>query len=243
MNDDTTDEPSSGLATASLVIGVIALPLSVVLIGGALGLGGIVLGARHLARRRGARRRAWAGIMLSTAAIVMTGLVLYAQVVFQQRANAEMARWEGVASPAFSVTTLDGTAVDSTTLRGKRVLLDFWATWCAPCRLQTAALERLVREKPRDDVVVLGISTEDAATVRAFLADNPVTYPIVSVERGVLPPPYSRMVAVPAAYVIDRNGVIQFGRVGVLTSEELERLVWNAPDLATAPKAAPTDDP
>jgi len=51
------------------------------------------------------------------------------------------------------------------------------------------------------------------------------------------------MVAVPAAYVIDRNGVIQFGRAGVLTSEELERLVWDAPDVATAPKATPTDDP
>ena len=74
-------------------------------------------------------------------------------------------------------------------------------------------------------------------------ASNPVTYPVVSVQPGSLPAPYSRMVAVPAAYVIDRNGVIQFGRAGVLTSEELERLVWDAPDVATAPKATPTDDP
>ena len=242
MSDDSTGKASGSLATASLIIGLIAVPLSVILIGGALGLGGIVLGARHLARRRGARRRAWLGIVLSAAAVVMTGMVMYAQAVLQRHANAAMARWEGVASPAFVVTTLDGMAVDSTKLRGKRVLLDFWATWCTPCRLQMGALERLSREKQRDDIVVLGISNEDVATIRNFLAKNPVAYPIVSVERTGLPAPYSQVLAVPAAYVIDRNGIIQFGRVGVLTSEELERLVWDAPDVAAAPKAPPTDD-
>jgi peroxiredoxin len=242
-DDDATGKPSSSLATASFIIGLIALPLSVVRIGGALGLGGLWLGARHLARRRGARRRAWLGVALSTTAVVMTGLLMYVQITLLQGAHAAMARWEGVASPAFAVTTLDGMAVDSTKLRGKRVLLDFWATWCTPCRLQMAALERLSRDKKRDDIVLLGISDEDVATIRNFLAKNPVGYPIVSVEQGGLPAPYSQVVAVPAAYVIDRNGIIQFGRVGVLTSEELERLVWNAPDVATAPKAPPTDGP
>jgi peroxiredoxin len=242
MSDDVTGKPSSRLATASLIIGLIAVPLSVVLIGGALGLGGIMLGARHLTRRRGARRRAWVGIVLSAAAVVMTGMVIYSQAVLQRQAQAAMARWEGVASPGFVVSTLDGMALDSTKLRGKRVLLDFWATWCMPCRLQMGALERLSREKHRDDIVVLGISNENVATIRDFLAKNPVAYPIISVERAGLPAPYSQVPAVPAAYVIDRNGIIQFGRVGVLTFEELERLVWDAPDVATAPKAPPTDD-
>jgi peroxiredoxin len=239
---DATKERSVSLATVSLIIGLVALPLSLIRIGGALGLGGIWLGARHLARRHGARRRAWLGVVLSAAAVINTGIVMYMQAVLVGRANAVMARWEGVASPGFVVTTLDGMAVDSTKLRGKRVLLDFWATWCAPCRLQMAALERLSREKQRDDIIVLGISDEDAATLRTFLAKNPVAYPIASVERAGLPAPYSQVLAVPAAYVIDRNGVIQFGRAGVLTSEELERLVWDAPDVATAPKAPPSDD-
>src|SRR5204863_9112307 len=144
----------------------------------------------------------------------MTGMMMYAQVVLVRRTHVEMARWEGVASPAFVVTALDGTAVDSTKLRGKRVLLDFWATWCAPCRLQMTALERLVREKRRDDIVVLGISDEDAATLRTFLAKNPVGYPVASLERAGLPAPYAHVLAIPTVYVIDRNGVIQFGRAG-----------------------------
>jgi peroxiredoxin len=242
LSDATTNKPSTRLATASVIIGVISLPLSVILIGGALGLGGIVLGARHLARRPGARRRAWIGISLSAVAVINAGMVMYMQVVFMRRANAAMARWEGVASPAFTVTTLDGTGVDSTTLHGKRVLLDFWATWCAPCRIQMAALEHLVRKKHRDDVVVLGISDEDPATLQAFLAKNPVAYPIASVERAGLPAPFSQILAVPSAYVIDRNGVIQFARPGVLTAEELERLVWDAPDVAAAPKPPPSGD-
>src|SRR5262249_33293167 len=157
-----------------------------------------------------ARRRAWLGIALSALAVVMTGVMMYAQIALSRRAQAAMARWEGVASPPFALTTIDGTAVDSTTLRGKRVLLDFWATWCAPCRAQTAALAQLVREKQREDVVVLGISYENAETIRAFLAKNPVAYPVVSVEPAALPEPYSQVSLVPAAYVIDRNGVIQF---------------------------------
>jgi peroxiredoxin len=223
-------------------IGLIALPLSLILIGGALGLGGVVLGARHLARRPGARRRAWFGIGLCTTAVVVSGMVLYSKAVFVRRASAAIARWEGVASPAFVVTTLDGTVVDSAKLRGKRVLLDFWATWCVPCRLQAAALEHLLREKPRDDVVVLGISSEDVATIRTFLVDHPVAYPVASVQRGALPAPYSQVLALPTAYVIDRNGVIQFGRAGTLTSSEIEKLVWDAPDMEAAPKAPPIDD-
>jgi peroxiredoxin len=242
MSDATTDKPSTRLATASVIIGVISLPLSVILIGGALGLGGIVLGARHLARRPGARRRAWIGITLSAVAVINTGMVLYLQAVFIRRAHEAMARWEGVASPAFTVTTLDGTAIDSTKLHGKRVLLDFWATWCAPCRIQMGALEHLVREKHRDDIVVLGISDEDPATLRTFLEKNPVAYPIASVERAGLPAPFSQILAVPSAWVIDRHGVIQFGRAGVLTADELERLVWDAPDVATAPKPPPPGD-
>jgi peroxiredoxin len=241
MSDDATDKPSARLATTSVIVGLIALPLSVIRIGGALGLGGIWLGARHLARRYGARRRAWLGIVLSAIAVVNTGVLMYAEAVLLRQAHEVMARWEGVASPAFVVTTLDGTAVDSTKLRGKRVLLDFWATWCAPCRLQMAALERLSREKQSEDIVLLGISDEDPTILRTFLAKNPVAYPIVSVDRAGLPAPYSQVLSVPAAYVIDRNGIIQFGRVGVLTSEELERLVWGAPDMATAPKPPPSD--
>jgi peroxiredoxin len=242
--DPSSSDPvqSTRLATASFVIGLVALPLSVALIGGALGLGGIVLGARHLMRRRVARRRAWLGIVMSTGAVAIAGLVMYAQSVLMGQAQAAMSRWEGVASPGFVVTPLDGQAVDSTSLRGKRVLLDFWATWCAPCRLQMAALERLARDKKRDDVVVLGISNEDAETIRSFLAKNPVAYPVASVAGAGLPAPYSQIVAVPAAYVIDRNGIIQFGRVGVLSSDELERLVWNAPDVTTAPKAPPAGE-
>ena len=239
MSDAATKKPSTRLATTSLVFGVISLPLSFILIGGALGLGGIVLGARHLARRSGARRRAWIGIALSALAVINTGLVMYMQAVFIGRAHEAMARWEGVASPAFVVTTLEGTAVDSTKLHGKRVLLDFWATWCAPCRIQMAGLERLVREKKRDDIVVLGISDEDPETLRTFLAKNPVAYPIASVARTGLPAPYSQVMAVPSAWIIDRNGLIQFGRAGVLTTEELQRLVWDAPDVATAPKPPP----
>ncbi len=241
MSDDATKRTSSGLATASFVIGLIALPLSVIRIGAALGLGGIFLGVRHLTRRRGARRRAWLGITLSTTAVVMTGLTMYAQVALLRRAHERMARWEGVASPPFAVTTLDGTAVESSNLRGKRVLLDFWATWCMPCRYQMAALERLVREKRRDDVVVLGISNEDVVTIRTFLAENPVAYPVASVDLAALPMPYSQVPAVPTAWVIDRNGVIQFGRVGVLGSEQLEQLVWDADDVTGAPKTAPRD--
>lgn len=241
-DDDTPSKPSRGLATASVVLGIIGLLLSVIRIGGALGLGGIFLGYRYLARHGVARRRAKIGIALSTAAVVLAGVTMYAQMTMLRRAHAAMTQWEGVRSPDFTLTTLDGTAIDSASLRGKRVLLDFWATWCVPCRFQMGALEQLVQQQHRDDVVVLGVSREDPATIRTFLAENPVAYPIVAVGPGVLPEPYSTVLAVPAAYIIDRNGVIQFGRVGILPPAELQRLVWDADDVSTPPKSRPTGD-
>ncbi len=80
---------------------------------------------------------------------------------------------------SFTLSTLNGAELSLTHLRGRWVLVNFWATWCAPCREEMAYLQRLADENP-DDLVVLGVNMrESPATVGDFVAETGVTFPIL----------------------------------------------------------------
>jgi peroxiredoxin len=125
--------------------------------------------------------------------------------------------WVGKMSPDLAFTTLDGENVRLGDLRGRRVLLTFWATWCLPCRFEMPALDGLLRERPDDGALAFGISNESETVIRAFAAENDIRFPLASVPDRALPAPYNHIPAVPATFVIDREGRIEamhFGLVG-----------------------------
>jgi thiol-disulfide isomerase/thioredoxin len=77
----------------------------------------------------------------------------------------------GAPAPAFSLDQLDGKVINSTALKGKVVLLDFWASWCAPCIASMPAIAKLQRDYARKGLVVLGITLDDdSAKLKSFLA-------------------------------------------------------------------------
>src|SRR5579871_1893468 len=86
---------------------------------------------------------------------------------------------EPIAVPAFSVTTLDGRQISLADLKGKVVLVNFWATWCPPCRAEIPDL-MLLQEHYKDKLVVLGISEDDppVEAVKKFVADQKMSYPV-----------------------------------------------------------------
>lgn len=210
---------AGGLAIASLVSGLLAALLGVLVIGGVFGVAGLVLGLLHVRRRTGRNGMAWWGFGLSLAGILVSVLagtacyLGYRQFKATPGGGTALEEWRGVAAPDLSVTTLEGARLTLSELRGKRVVLDFWATWCPPCREEIPHFIRLHEDTSRDDLVIVGISSEQAGTLRPFVEQNGVNYPIAS-AKGRLPRPYSDVRAIPTTFFIDRRGIILHVAVG-----------------------------
>jgi thiol-disulfide isomerase/thioredoxin len=126
------------------------------------------------------------------------------------------------AAPAFSVRDLDGRELTSASLRGKVVILNFWATWCGPCRAEIPDLVAL-QEKYRDQIVVVGISEDETGPdiVRQFAARYNVNYPIV-MKTPELAKGFPGISALPTSFILDRDSRIVQKHVGMLTARTTE---------------------
>lgn len=85
----------------------------------------------------------------------------------------------GEAAPALELPDLQGRMHRLADYRGRRVLLNFWASWCGPCLDELPALDKVQAKFGDKDIIVLGIAMDDPARIRAFLADHPVRFPIL----------------------------------------------------------------
>jgi cytochrome c biogenesis protein CcmG, thiol:disulfide interchange protein DsbE len=123
-------------------------------------------------------------------------------------------------APDFSLTTLSGQTVTLEQYRGKVVLLDFWATWCPPCRMTIPLLIKL-QEKYRDEgLIILGISIDDLQQItdkdlRYFKKMSKINYPVLRFNQKVMQDYFAgERLAVPTMFVVDRNGKIRDKIVG-----------------------------
>jgi thiol-disulfide isomerase/thioredoxin len=147
-------------------------------------------------------------------------------------------KWEGVRAPDFTVTTLDGNTLRLGDLRGKRVFVDIWATWCPPCRGMQPDLNRLAKEWADRGVVVVGLSADDSrAELERYAESDPFSYPIAHMGAN-FPLPYGEVTALPTLFVIDGNGVIIAVEQGAHSYHGLTALA-ELPDFPGAPKPAP----
>ena len=125
-------------------------------------------------------------------------------------------------APAFTVRDLDGRELSSASLRGKVVILNFWATWCPPCRAEIPDLVAL-QEKYRDHLVVIGVSEDEAGPeiVRQFAAQHKINYPIVMMTPE-LEKMFPGISALPTSFILDRDSRIVQKHVGMLTARTTE---------------------
>lgn len=131
-----------------------------------------------------------------------------------------------VAAPEFQVTTLDGRTLSSRELRGKVVLVNFWATWCPPCRFEMPGFQSVYDRRKAEGFVVLGISTDAAgrAPVERFLEERRITYPVAMATGGVVQR-FGGASALPTSFLIDRDGRIRHEVRGVFASVALDQAV------------------
>ncbi len=145
--------------------------------------------------------------------------------------------------PDFTVTDLDGRRIRSSDLRGKVVIVNFWATWCPPCRAEIPDLNGL-QDKYRDQLVVLGISEDEAPVevVKRFLADYRVNY-TVAMTSPELRKVFRGVVALPTTFVIDREGRLVQRHTGLLDPVDTELSTAVLTGRNTTARIEHVDDP
>jgi thiol-disulfide isomerase/thioredoxin len=119
----------------------------------------------------------------------------------------------GQTAPLFKLSDLDGREISLENFKGKIVLLDFWATWCAPCRMTMPVIEKLAKEYP-DDMVVLAVNLHESKdAVEKYAFEHAISTQILLDEEGMVSATYGAY-AIPMNFLIDRSGVVRHIQTG-----------------------------
>ena len=147
---------------------------------------------------------------------------------------------------SFQLTGTDGTVFSDTSLRGKVVLVNFWATWCAPCRYEMPGFQSVYDSRKDKGFVILGVTTDgDRELVDQFVAEHHITYPVAIAPVGVARS-FGGVDVLPTSFLIDRNGRVRHVVRGIFASiamrEAVDRLLAEpATANARAPARASAD--
>jgi thiol-disulfide isomerase/thioredoxin len=126
-------------------------------------------------------------------------------------------------APDFSLPQLNGQDLRLSSCRGKVVLLDFWATWCDPCREETPQLVKLQQKYGDQGLQIIGVSMDDTPEpVQSFYTQFHINYPVVmgNAKIGEL---YGGVLGLPIAFLIGRDGLIYSKKIGATDMAVLER--------------------
>jgi cytochrome c biogenesis protein CcmG/thiol:disulfide interchange protein DsbE len=183
----------------------------------------------ELEQRR--RPRRWRSVLVLLPAMGFVALLWWGLQRADPNVTAESR------APAFELPRLEGGSLSSSELEGRPVVINFWASWCTPCREEAPLLERTWREYKDDGVVILGINIKDSITeARKFVDEFGITYPIVRDESGELERDFG-LTGLPETFFIDHEwrfiGSVSGSEVGtrqgivVLGAISEEQLVTN----------------
>ena len=129
------------------------------------------------------------------------------------------------AAPQFVARDLDGHGLSTASLRGKVVIINFWATWCGPCKVEIPEFVELYSQYKDRGFVILGVLSQDTPTkdqLQAFLTENKMEYPILySSEK--LESAFDDLWALPTTFLISRDGAMCAKQLGPASKEDVER--------------------
>lgn len=138
---------------------------------------------------------------------------------------------KGKTAPDFELTTLDGKPVKLSDYQGKKVILNFWATWCPPCRAEMPHMQNYFEEQAEDanaEILAVNLTTEDhgLAKIHDFVKEYELTFPIPMDENGDIGAVY-QAITIPTSYMIDTAGRVQNKIVGPMDEGMIEEFVDN----------------
>ena len=130
----------------------------------------------------------------------------------------------GKPAPHFDASTFGGKTIKWSEMKNKVILLNYWATWCGPCRIELPLIQSYVRNKASPDLLVFAITTEDSVPDNllkplAKVLSFPLVHAISSWSYGIIDN------SVPSNYVIDKSGILRYAMAGAFEYEGLEEVV------------------
>jgi len=167
-------------------------------------------------------------LLIAIGAMVASGKYLNR---IRQRANHStlVGDVRGVSAPDFQLTSLDGKQVKLSDFRGKAVLLNFWATWCSPCKVEMPWFVDLQKKYGSDGLVVIGVAMDDTDTpkIARFASEMGVNYPVL-LGTDKVSEDYGNVEFLPTTFYIDRDGKIVGKGTGLLGRDEVEQNIQKA---------------
>jgi thiol-disulfide isomerase/thioredoxin len=130
------------------------------------------------------------------------------------------------AAPAWKLKDVDGRDVSSAQFAGKVVVIDFWATWCGPCREEIPGYIALQKKYGADKLAIVGLSLDAAGpdVVKAFMKKHGVNYPMVMADDAAVGA-FGGVEGIPTTFLIDRTGQIRDRKVGAEEAASYERKI------------------
>ena len=173
---------------------------------------------------------------------VVVALMLYFGLHQVRRQGASTARLtQSSLAPDFSLPALDGKTMRLSDLRGKAVLLNFWATWCGPCKIEMPWFVDLQKQYGAQGLQIVGVAMDDASKedISKFAKDMGVNYPILIGKESV-GDQYGGIPALPETFLIGRDGKVVDRIIGLRGKAEIEDAIKKALDTKAATSQAST---
>jgi len=140
--------------------------------------------------------------------------ILSTSVIAQQAGKGLTSLPDRPLAPGFTLTDLDGNSHRLSDYRGQVVIVNFWATWCPPCRAEMPSMQRAWEQLQKQGIVMLGINVgEDEDTIFQFTADYPVEFPLLLDQESKVIDQWP-VLGLPTTFVVDPGGRIAYRAIG-----------------------------
>lgn len=177
------------------------------------------------------------GSKLARNAAFIVGVLLVALIALLATRGTSTpisSRIVGQAAPDFSGTTLEGSTFRMANHRGEWVLVNFFATWCTPCRLEDPQIQQFVDSHKSDPVQVVSVAfSDDASSIRAYWVKERNTWPVISTDTGLIALDYG-VTKVPESYMVAPSGLVVAGFFGGVTASGLDKVIADNGGMAVA---------